>query len=167
MAAHEGRVLVPERHVDRRAEAAALLRRGHQCRALLDRRAQRRAELRMQDRRGVLELARLADDGRLAVALRLTGLDAEGLNALRAEQPAELLADGDQLVEVLDVAARARVLDHGHRERAARRRLDRPVHLAARLVDLHDELADLGRHGALPTVAALSAGRPTSKSRSP
>src|SRR5690606_10598145 len=62
MATDESGVLMAQRHVDGRADAAHLLGRRHQGCAFFDRLAQRRAELGMQDGGGMLELARLADD---------------------------------------------------------------------------------------------------------
>jgi len=137
---------VAERHVDGGAEAATFLGRGHERRALFDRLAQRRAELRVKDRGGVFEFARFADDGGLAVALRFARRDAERLNALVAEQAAEFFADGDQRVEVFFITAGERVVDHGHRECTARRRLDRLAHLDAGFVHLDDEFSDLRKH---------------------
>ena len=57
VAAHEGGVLVTERHVDGGAEAAALVGRRHERGTFFDGLAQRRAELRVQDRGGVFQLA--------------------------------------------------------------------------------------------------------------
>jgi len=101
----------------------------------------------MQDRGGVLQLAVLADDRGLAVALRLAGPDPKGLHALVPEEAAEFLADGDQRIEVLVVAAGAGIGDDRDRQRAARRRLDAASHLDPGFVDLHDQLADIGTHG--------------------
>src|SRR5206468_12658997 len=133
--AHERGVLVTERHVDARAHAAALLGRRDQRRALLDRGAQRLAERRMQNRGGVLELAGLADDRGLAVALDLAGLYPERGHGALAQQAAELLADLDQHVEIGLEASGARVLDHRERARLARRRRDLSPHLLVRLLD--------------------------------
>ena len=73
----------------------------------------------MQDRRGVLELARLADDRRLAVALDRRRGHAERRDGLLAEHAAELLADLHQLLEIVGVAARERIGDHRKRHRLA------------------------------------------------
>jgi len=51
----------------------------------------------MQDRRGVLELARLADDRGLAVALGLAGRDAESRDRATAELIAEVNTSADFL----------------------------------------------------------------------
>ena len=102
----------------------------------------------MEDRRGMLQFTGLTDDGGLAIALRLARRNAECLHAFLAEQCAELFADGNQLVEVFDVAAGIRVVDHGHGQCASRRRRDGLIHFDAGLIDLHDELADLCWHGA-------------------
>jgi hypothetical protein len=116
--------------------------RRHQRGALLDRLAQRRAELRVQDRRGVFQFAGLADDRRLAVALRLARLDAQRLHALgRAGRPAlrrsrSARRAGRHSGRRRDWRSRpspARGASAGHRA----------VHLAADLVDLDDDLADL------------------------
>ena len=96
MAAHERRILVAERNIQRRARPAALLRRRDQRRALAQHLAHRRAHLGMQDRGGVFEFAVFADRRRLAVALRLGAVDAERGHRLLREQFAEFLADRDQ-----------------------------------------------------------------------
>jgi len=145
--AHEGGVLVAERHVDGAAHAAALLGRRHERCALFDRQPQRCAEPGVQDGGGVLQLASLAHDRCLAVALRLRWRDAKRLHAARAEQRAELFADGHEFVEVLLEAAGERVGDHRHRERLARGRRDRLPAFGVGFFDLHDEFADVGEHG--------------------
>ena len=88
MTAHERRVFMSERHVDGRSERTHFFRRGHQRRAFFNRTAQRRAELGMQDRRGVLQLAGRADDGGFAVAFYLVRRDAKGSHAALTEQAA-------------------------------------------------------------------------------
>ncbi len=146
MAAHEGGILVPQRHVDRRARTAALLGRGHERRTFFHRSAQRRAQFRVQDGGRMLDFPGFSDDGRLAVALRLARFDTERLHAARAEQAAQFLADGHQFVELFDVASGIRVLDDRDGDGAPRRRLDGASHLDARLIDLDDQLADSCAH---------------------
>ena len=73
----------------------------------------------------MFEFAVLADRGGLAVALAPLAGNAERRDGLLRQQRAELLADVDQLGEVLDIAAGERVLDHRDRGGAAGRRLDR------------------------------------------
>jgi len=102
MAAHEGRVLVTDGHVDRAPHAAALLGARDQRGAGFDGLAERTAELRVQDRGGVLQLAVLADDGRLAVALRRT---AKRGGRTFTEHSAELFSDGHERPQVIDEAA--------------------------------------------------------------
>jgi hypothetical protein len=116
----------------------------------------------MQDGGGMLQLAGLADDGGLAVAVGLAGLDAQRLHAALAEQRAQFLADGDQFVEAVAVAAGVRVVDDRHGQRLAGGRRDGAAHLGADLVDLDDDLADLAGHGCFPSVGgrAISAARP-------
>ena len=100
----------------------------------------------MQDGRGMLQLAGLADDGRLAVALGLTGRDAQRGDALLAQQCAELFADGDQLIQVLAVASGIRVGNDRDGDSATGRRVDGLAHFDAGLVDLHDEFSDVHAH---------------------
>src|SRR5437879_5892823 len=71
MTSDERRVFVSERHVDRRTDAAHFLRRWNERRPFLDCLPERRAKLRMENRRSVLELARFTDDRRLPVAFGL------------------------------------------------------------------------------------------------
>ena len=97
----------------------------------------------------MFELAALAHDRGLAVALRLRRLDAERRDAAPTEQFAQLFADRDQLVEVLAVATGIWIDDHGNGHRLAGGRLDRTPHLAAGLFDVDDELADLDGHESL------------------
>src|SRR3546814_9189570 len=93
-------LLVAERHVDGGPDAAQLLRRRYQRRAFLHRLTQRLAQARMQDGGGMLQLAALADDGGLAIALDNTGIDIERCDRLVAEQLAQLLADLHQDLQV-------------------------------------------------------------------
>src|SRR5262249_11466829 len=113
---------------------------------LLHRRAQGLAEARMEDRGGMLPLALLADDGRLAVALDVVGRDAERRHRLLAEQAPQLLADRHQILEILGIGPAERILDHRRRDRLARRRAHFLAHLAAGLLDGDDDLADIGLH---------------------
>ena len=96
MAAHERRVLVAERNIQRRARPAALLRRRDQRRTLAQNLAHRRAHLWMQDRGRMFEFAVFADRGGLAVALRLGAVDAERRHGLFRQQFAEFLANRNQ-----------------------------------------------------------------------
>ena len=89
MTAHECGIFMSKRHVDRRSERAHFFRRGHQRRAFFHRFAQRRAELRMQNRDGVFQLARFADDGRFAIAFRLIWRNAECIYAALSEHAAQ------------------------------------------------------------------------------
>src|SRR5437870_11380503 len=140
MAAYVGRILVAERNIDRGAHRAHLLGGRDERVAILHGLAQRRAELRMQNGRSVLELARLPDNGCLAVAFRLPRTNAQGLDALATEQVAQLFAYGDEFVERVDIASRVRILDHRHGERTSRGRLNGLAHLDARFFDLNDQL---------------------------
>src|SRR5581483_4503555 len=103
MGAHEGRVLVAERHVDRRAQRPHLLRRWDQGRPFAERGAHRRAHLRMQQSGGMFELAPLADDRSLAEALGLRPLYAERREAMAGQEIAEFRADLDERREIGDV----------------------------------------------------------------
>src|SRR5271163_3340472 len=94
----------------------------------------------------MLEFPVLADRRRLAVTFRTRPLDSERRYRTASQQLAEFLADLDQRREVLDVAARERVLDHRDGGGAARRRLDRAVHLQARLLDDRHDLANFRLH---------------------
>src|SRR6185295_12817047 len=110
----------------------ALLDRG-QDRDAADALTGRGAELRVEARGDLLELARLADDSALAV-----GLDRgpEGCLGPRCQLAAEELAEVDQLGEVVAVLAGVRVPDDDGDRRAAQRLREG---LAALLVDLLDE----------------------------
>jgi hypothetical protein len=103
----------------------------------------------MQDRGGMLKLARFADNRRLAVTVRLAGRNAQRLDAFLAEQRAEFFPRVDQRVELCLEAARVRVLDHGDGDCPARRRLDRLAHFNACFIHLHYQLAKLDCHFAL------------------
>mgnify|MGYP003345207232 CR=1 FL=1 len=100
--AHERRILVMERHVERGAGAAALLRARDDGLAAAHPFAERRPELRMEHRGHVFEFALHADDAALAVTV--DGPAPEFLHRdgdeLRAERHARL----DERLEVLDVA---------------------------------------------------------------
>ena len=139
MRAHEGGVLEVERHVDGRSRPAQLLGRGNNREAAPHRGAEGRAERRVEDGRGVLVLAVLAHDGRLAVGVHGSP---EGGHGAAAEEIAQLLSGLDQLLQILDEAPGEGVLDHGNR----RHLLDGPGRLApAVLVDLlhhREHLAD-------------------------
>src|SRR5712691_1641589 len=120
--AHERRVLEVQRDVDRRPGAPELLRRRDDRLATGDGRAERRAELRVEQRGGVLVLARLADDRGLPIGL---GGSAERLGGLLREQRPELLPRVDERREVLDELPGERVLDDGDRRHLAHRALRR------------------------------------------
>ena len=101
MAAYKGGVFVAQGHVNRRAQPTHFFCRRYQRRAFFNRFAQRRAELGVQDGRRVLQLARFAHDGCLAVTLRGSGRNAQRMDAFVAQQLAQLFADGNQLIQVL------------------------------------------------------------------
>src|ERR1700751_1212464 len=105
MATHESGILLAERHVERDARAAAFLRGRNERGAFAQDLAHRRAELRVQHRGGVFELAVLADGPGLAVALRAWPLDTQRRNGARGEQLAQFLADVHERREILHVAA--------------------------------------------------------------
>src|SRR5271168_1898533 len=94
----------------------------------------------------MLELPVLADRRRLAVTFRAWPLDSERRYRTASQQLAEFLTYLDQRREVLDIAARERVLDHRDGGGASRRRLDRTTHLEARLLDNRHDLANLRLH---------------------
>src|SRR5277367_3830859 len=100
----------------------------------------------MQQRSGVFELAVLADGRSLAVAFRSRSLDAERRDRARGEQGAKLLPDIDQRRQVLDIAAREWIFDHGDSDRAPRRRPNSAIHLDARLLDDGQEFANICLH---------------------
>src|SRR5271163_1801851 len=100
----------------------------------------------MQDGRGMLELAVLADRRRLAVTFRTRPVDSERGDRAAGQQLAEFLPDLDQRREVLDIAARERVLDHRDGGGAPRRRLHRTTHFKARLLDDGHDLANFRLH---------------------
>src|SRR5581483_10277739 len=100
----------------------------------------------MQDCGGMFQLAILADRGGLAVALRRRRLDAQRLDRALAEQLAELLADIDELGQILDIAAGEGIGDDRDRGGATCRRIDRALCLALRLFDDGDDLANLCTH---------------------
>src|SRR5271163_4327202 len=163
MAPHKGRVLVAERHVERDARAAALLGRGNERRAFAQNLAHRRAELGVQHRGGVFELAVLPHCRRLAVALRVRSLDAERRNGALGEQRPELLADVDQQREILDITAGERIIDHCDDGGAPRRRVDGAIHFDARLLDESHELSNLGFHLSPSNPLTLEASRPPAR----
>src|SRR5687768_4218464 len=109
MAPHIGGVLVAERDVEGHTRPAALLGGGDQRRALAEDLSDRRAELRVQDGGGVLQLAVLADGGGLAVALRVRAGDAEGRHGALRQEAAELLADIHELGKIFRVGTGQRV----------------------------------------------------------
>ena len=115
--------------------------RRHQRGALLDRHAQRRAELGVEDRRGVLEFARLAHDRRFAVALRVRRARCQRATALGCRATRRVPRRCDQRVERFARSGRVGVVDRRDGDRAARRRLDRAAHFHACFVHLHDQLA--------------------------
>lgn len=92
----------------------------------------------MQNRGGVFEFARLADNRCLAVTLRVARFDAERIDAPLAEQRAQFLAGLDQCVKLRFEAARIRVVDYRDRHRTACRRIDVLTHFNACFVHLHD-----------------------------
>src|SRR5579862_3665939 len=106
MASYIGRILVAQGYVDRTIQATALLRRRNQRRAVAEHRAERAAELGMENGRRMLELASLAHDRRFAVTLDLKGILGDCSQGLSCQQVAQLLADVDQLREVLAIHAR-------------------------------------------------------------
>src|SRR3546814_7458607 len=93
----------------------------------------------MQDGGGMLQLAALADDGGLAIALDNTGIDIERCDRLVAEQLAQLLADLHQDLQVVLKAIGEGIGDHRQRRRPTRRRRDLPAHLLASLLDRSEE----------------------------
>ena len=95
----------------------------------------------------MLELAGLADDRGLAVALRLAGLNAQCFDTALTEQSAEFLANGDEGVEVLGVLTGEGVFNHGHGQRLAGRGRNTAPHFDACFVKLHNDFADFGWHG--------------------
>src|SRR3984885_13983587 len=94
----------------------------------------------------MLELPVLADRRRLAVTFHAWPLDSERRHRTASQQLAEFLADLDQRREVLDIAARERVLDHRDGGGAARRRRDRAAPPQARLLDDRHDLSNLCLH---------------------
>ena len=103
----------------------------------------------------MLQLAILADGGRLAVAMRLGAVDAERGDRLLRQQLAEFLADRDQRREILDIAAGKGIFDHRDRRGAPRRRRDRLAHLDMGLLDHGDDLANDGAHRCLPSRSSM------------
>jgi len=91
----------------------------------------------------MLEFAGLADDGRLAVALGLPGLDAQGLDALFAQYPAQLFADGGEFVQVFRITSGVGIFDDGHGDCAPRCRLDALAHFDTGFVDHDHQFADV------------------------
>ena len=69
-----------QRHVNGRAQATTFFTRRHQCGALFNRNTQRCTEFGVQYGSSMLELTGLTDDGCLAVAVRLAGFYAQGLD---------------------------------------------------------------------------------------
>src|SRR5438093_4442726 len=139
--AHEHRLDVVDRDVEGGAHRAALLDRG-QDRDPADTGPRRRPELRVQAGGDLLELARLAHDAALAV-----GLDrcAERFLSAAGQLVAEVLAEVDELGEVVAVLAGVGILDHDGDGGLAQRPREG---LAALLVDLLDERRPLpDRHG--------------------
>ena len=94
----------------------------------------------------MLQLAVLADGGRLAVAVRLGAIDPERGDRPFRQQFAEFLANRDQRREVLDIAAGKGIFDHGDRRRAPGRRRDGLSHLDMGLLDHRDDLANDRAH---------------------
>ena len=103
----------------------------------------------------MFEFAVLADSGGLAITLRALSGYAECGDGFFRQQRAQFLADVDQLGEVFDIAPRERVLDHGDRRRASRRRFDRAAAFLARLFEENRELADFRFH-LRPSLALIS-----------
>src|SRR5688572_13052694 len=147
--ADEGGVLEVQRDVDRRAGSAELLGGGNARLAAVDRRAQRRAQLGMQEGGGVLVLAGLTHDGALAERLRRC---AERLYRFLREQRAELLARVDERREVLDEPPRERVLDDGHRRHLAQGTAAGAATVAEDLLHHRDRLSDLHAHASAPNL---------------
>ena len=118
----------------------------------------------MEDRRGMLEFAGLADDGCLAVALRLRRRDAERGDRAPSQQVAEFLADGHQRLEVGFETSGAGIGDHRDRGGATGRRRHRAPHLDMGLVDDRRELADAGLHRNPSSPLTSLARRPPTRS---
>ncbi len=93
VAAHEGRILVAERNIERGSRATALLRGRDQGGTPTQCRPHGSAHAGVQDRRRMFEFTILADERRLAVALGLVARDAERRNGPRGQEPAEFAAD--------------------------------------------------------------------------
>ena len=141
--ADEHRLDVMDRDVERGAHRAPLLDRG-QDRYTFHPSAGRRAELRVQHRRDVLELAVLADDPALAV--RLDGL-AERLLAAASQLVAEVLPEVNELGQVLRPAACVRVRADGRHRYATQRSLELAAAVGQDLLAVRGPLADRDRHG--------------------
>ena len=113
----------------------------------------------------MLQFATVADDGRLAEALRPLGPDAERGEAALRQQIAQLDADLDQRRKILRVAAGEGIGDDGAGDGAARRRKDGLAHLDVGFVQLDDDLADVGAHQRCPSQTLMPSGvRPPTRS---
>ncbi len=113
----------------------------------------------------MLELAAVADDRRLAEALRPLRPDAERGEAALGQEVAQFDADLDERREVLLVAPGERIGDDGAGDGAPRRRRHRLAHLDAGLVRLDQDLADVGAHQRCPSQTLMPSGvRPPTRS---
>src|SRR3984957_2289458 len=117
----------------------------------------------MQQRGGVFELPVLADGCRLAIAFRGRSLDAERRDCAHGEQRAELLPDINQEREILDIAARERILDYRDGSGSSRGRLNSAIHLDTRLLDDSHKLADLRLHLSPSNPLIWEASRPPAR----
>ena len=83
--AHERSIFVSKRNINRSAERSPFFCRWHERRSSAHRLTQGRAEFGMENRGCMFQFPVFADDRRLAVALRLVGLNTERFDATLAE----------------------------------------------------------------------------------
>jgi len=91
--------------------------------------------------------AACAYDRGLAIAFCFTGCDAERGDALLAKQLAQFFANVDQRIQIRFIATRERIGNDSHCDCATRRWIDRLTHLAAGLVDVHNQFSNFCFHG--------------------
>ena len=88
----------------------------------------------------------LADDGGLAITVRLPGRYPQGLHTALAEQFAQLFAYGDQFIQVVVIRTGIRVANHGHGQSPTGGGRNRLASLGMGLFDADDQFADVCFH---------------------